>query len=441
MSFSPCVRSRFVVGARRLPVALAAFAGLSGLGLSACEPAPVTPVTIGEKIKSKHGTTGGIEDGSRVGAGDTGGDPTNLQLGKLEGSGMAPHGAHSRTGESPYAALAKDKVILIVDGESFSKGDLDRSLAQAAGLAGVPPNLIDAQMRSAFEAPAYEKLIERALLTKEARARKLWPSDAETKKKREEMIKTLPEGKTLADILVMMGADEASFDNDLKIDLAIASLLKSLEKDQPAPTEAMVGAIYEKNKGVFTIPDSAAAAHILVKVDRAAGADVLKEKKAEADAILKSVKGKDAATFAQVAKEKSQDPSGPARGGDIGIFKRGDLFPEFEAVAFKLKEGDIAGPVLTERGYHIIRSGGVEKGRTIPRAEALKVVRERERVKGFMDAVDNLVEKLRQNAKIERIVAPAASPLMDPAARGLRVPSWRANGKNAMPGMTNPHEN
>jgi hypothetical protein len=299
--------------------------------------------------------------------------------------------------------------------------------------------MLDGEMKTAFEQPAYEKLIERNLLAKEARARNMWPGDADVKVKREEMLKSLPAGKTLQDVLGAIGADEKSFEADLRIDVALAALLKALESEVKPADDATIAKIYEENKHVFVVPDTASAAHILVKVDRAAGPEVIAEKKKLAEAIKKEVSGKDDATFARVAAEKSDDASGKARGGDLGTFKKGDLFPEFEAMAFKLKEGEIGGPVQTDRGFHVIRGGGAEKGRELPVAEAKKIIAERERVKGFLGAVDALVSRLRSAAKIERLVEPAPSPLVDPNENGSRVPAWKASGKNAVTGMPNPH--
>ncbi len=414
----------------------------------ACEPpAPTTPVTVGEKIHAKHGATPSAEEQKKLSeaAAKAAGDN---KLGAAPDGMPSPHGGHGTPGlpgmdgvptSSAISKASPDTVILKIDGETFTKTDLTRAMSQAAALAGVPPDMLDAQMRAAFEQPAYEKLIERHLLVKEAKRRKLWPDDKESATKREEMLKTLPEGKSLDDVLKVMGVDQKSFEDDLRIDLAIAKLLKDVEAKVPAPPKAVIDGIYEKNKAVFTIPDTAAAAHILVKADRASGPAVLAEKKKEAEAIKASVVGKDDATFAAVAKEKSQDPSGPARGGDLGMFKRGDLFPEFEAVAFKLKEGEIAGPVQTDRGFHIIRGGGVQLGRTLPPKEAKDIIVEREKVKTFLAAVDDLVEQLRKGATIERVIEPIPSPLIDPNERGSRVPNWRATGKNAVKGMGNPH--
>lgn len=63
----------------------------------------------------------------------------------------------------------------------------------------------------------------------------------------------------------------------------------------------------------------------------------------------------DGASFGTLAIMYSQDPGSAKKGGELGFYGRGQLYPEFEAVAFKLKEGEISNVLETEAGYHIIQ--------------------------------------------------------------------------------------
>lgn len=51
----------------------------------------------------------------------------------------------------------------------------------------------------------------------------------------------------------------------------------------------------------------------------------------------------------------STDPGSANNGGDLGWVQRGVFVPDFEAVAFRLKENEISEVVETEYGYHIIQ--------------------------------------------------------------------------------------
>ncbi len=63
---------------------------------------------------------------------------------------------------------------------------------------------------------------------------------------------------------------------------------------------------------------------------------------------------KDGASFADLAMRNSEDPGSAPRGGDLGWVGRRKFVPEFEMVAFDLKEGVLSRPVRTQFGYHVI---------------------------------------------------------------------------------------
>lgn len=104
-------------------------------------------------------------------------------------------------------------------------------------------------------------------------------------------------------------------------------------------TDAAVQAYYEKNKEKFRIQE-VQASHILVD----------SEKEAE-DILVKINEGDD---FAELAKEFSTCPSAE-KGGDLGVFVKGQMVKEFEDAAFALEVGEISDIVKTDFGFHIIK--------------------------------------------------------------------------------------
>ena len=59
--------------------------------------------------------------------------------------------------------------------------------------------------------------------------------------------------------------------------------------------------------------------------------------------------------FASVAKRFSADTASRAQGGELGWFRRGVMFKQFEDVAFRLRPGEISDVVETPFGFHIIK--------------------------------------------------------------------------------------
>ncbi|MEP7343784.1 MAG: peptidylprolyl isomerase [Gemmatimonadaceae bacterium] len=100
------------------------------------------------------------------------------------------------------------------------------------------------------------------------------------------------------------------------------------------------------NEGVLL-----SARHILFQVpagQEATGSDSIK-KKAEAVRARTT-----SANFAALAKQYGSDGT-KDQGGDLGLFPKGAMVPEFENAIRALKPGEIGPLVKTQFGYHIIR--------------------------------------------------------------------------------------
>ena len=63
----------------------------------------------------------------------------------------------------------------------------------------------------------------------------------------------------------------------------------------------------------------------------------------------------DGEDFKVLATLYSDDPGSASRGGELGFMSRGDLVPEFERAAFKLKKDEISEVVQSKFGFHIIQ--------------------------------------------------------------------------------------
>jgi peptidyl-prolyl cis-trans isomerase D len=118
---------------------------------------------------------------------------------------------------------------------------------------------------------------------------------------------------------------------------------------------------YELHIDDYRKPERVHARHILLKLPTNASGEEEAKVKARAEALLEEAqRGKD---FAELAKAHSQGPSAP-RGGDLGFFGRGKMIKPFEEIAFGLEIGQVAGPVKTPFGYHVIKLEAKETAST-----------------------------------------------------------------------------
>ena len=136
-------------------------------------------------------------------------------------------------------------------------------------------------------------------------------------------------------------------------------LSRSIEPDETA-VEALlveqaerVKEFYDDHDDRFHTPEQVRARHILFRVEQGASETDEADAKARATAALERLRaGED---FATVAEELSDDPGSKSRGGDLGLFPRGQMVQAFEEVAFSQEPGTISDLVRSDFGFHIIR--------------------------------------------------------------------------------------
>lgn len=149
---------------------------------------------------------------------------------------------------------------------------------------------------------------------------------------------------------------------------------------------------FDKNADEFIDKEKIRARHILVK------------SKAEAEAVIKSMKGlsgdKLRNEFIAQAKSKSTGPSA-AKGGDLGYFPRGQMVPSFNDAAFAMKEGTMsATPVQSQFGYHVIYIEDKKAAKKLGFDEVKNFIEQRLKMDKFKAHMEKKMNSLREKAKI-----------------------------------------
>jgi parvulin-like peptidyl-prolyl isomerase len=120
---------------------------------------------------------------------------------------------------------------------------------------------------------------------------------------------------------------------------------------------------YAKNKAQYATPETRQVRHVLVK------------KKALADQLYQQLKQK-GADWDAIAKKYSQDPGSKTKGGRYTATK-GQLLPEFEQVAFSIDTNEVAKPVKTQAGWHVIQAlAPIKKGSSTPFTQVKEAIRQ-----------------------------------------------------------------
>jgi EpsD family peptidyl-prolyl cis-trans isomerase len=174
---------------------------------------------------------------------------------------------------------------------------------------------------------------------------------------------------------------------DFKKLTLISVLLEKQIEDKSQVTEQEVKDYYEKHKNELASISQMRASHILVKSED------------EALKILARIKkGED---FAKIAEKSSLDTGTAKNGGDLGYFSQGQMVPEFESAAARLKVGEISTPVKTRFGYHIIKVSDKKMGKPIEFEKIKNNIQQRLASEKQKEFFDSYISGLKNQYKVE----------------------------------------
>jgi peptidyl-prolyl cis-trans isomerase D len=280
---------------------------------------------------------------------------------------QASHEMGLRAGNSMVQAAILSMSIFHKDGR-FDQQTYERSLQ----LQGLSPAGFEDRVRRALVAEQLAQAVESGTFVT---GRELSESDRLQKQTREISYFTIPAADyivdnavTDSDVASYYTNHESAFLSPEKVKLEYilldaASIGETVEVD-----DELLRGFYDDNQDLYGLPEQRQASHILIQVTADADQAVVDEAKQKIEALAEKVRAGE--SFAELAKQHSQDPGSAASGGDLGMFGKGVMDPAFEAAVFSLEEGAVSEPVRSDFGFHLIKLTGVKAGSVMPFAKA-----------------------------------------------------------------------
>lgn len=176
-------------------------------------------------------------------------------------------------------------------------------------------------------------------------------------------------------------------------------------------TEAQARTFYDENIQEFEQPDVVRASHILIRVEEGADEATVEAKRKQAADLAEKAKG--GADFGKLAEEFSEDPTAKQNAGDLNFFPKERMVPEFAEAAFGQEVNTISEPVRTQFGWHVIKVTDKKASQTLPFDEVKADITEYLKESEQQQAVEGVIAKLRESAKIEIFIPEAAAPQME----------------------------
>lgn len=240
----------------------------------------------------------------------------------------------------------------------------------------------------------------------------------------------VPKGEFLSQIQVSdeearlyFDENQKKFERPVQRKARFITLTPQLFAGSVSVSDREIERYYQQNSTRYQTEDQVAASHILFKTGPDKDEEAVRKK---AEAVLAQAKA--GADFAELAREHSEDTSAE-NGGDLGLFGRGQMVPEFETAAFALQEGEVSDLVRSTYGFHIIKLTGRQPAFTRSLDSVKEEIRStltQDKARQAMEnAVDSAAGKLRASGSVDALSAeyPLLVPQETPFfGRGESVP-------------------
>lgn len=249
-----------------------------------------------------------------------------------------------------------DRIVAVVDDEIILESEVLQYMQYSLGTAAKLDSLSQEQMTQ-LSSQVLEDLIAQKLLLTRARTDSVSVTQKEVDRELDGRVKSLMDQVGGQDKLESYyGMPLSKIKRQFRPLVEETLLIERMRQRHMANvhvSRSEVVEFWESIKdSVPPLRDAIRLAHILLQ-DRISESSI-QSAIARADSARQEILA-DKITFEEFASRYSDDTGSAANGGKLGTTNRGDLVPEYEAVAYGLEAGAISEPVVSPFGVHLIR--------------------------------------------------------------------------------------
>jgi peptidyl-prolyl cis-trans isomerase C len=301
--------------------------------------------------------------------------------------------------------VVTDDVVAKALGESITEKQVLNLIDQIAN--SQQPQLTPQQFQArnaTYFHEALDTLIGGILLKDEAKQKNILAEKAKVDEAMQSVKTRFANEEAYQKALAAQGIKDEDVRKSIEDRMVIQQVLDQALKNLPAATDAEIQKFYDENPQYFEQPEQVHAAMIFLKLGDASTPEQKAEIMKRLEGIRAEIEGKKI-TFAEAAAKYSDDKKTAASGGDLGLFKRGDLLESLEKVAFATKQGTFAPIVETQFGFHLMNILEVKPPSKAPLDANIKA-----NIKSFLeqkikqDATKKYVEQLKAKIKVETLM-------------------------------------
>jgi peptidyl-prolyl cis-trans isomerase SurA len=248
---------------------------------------------------------------------------------------------------------------------------------------------------------ALDRLIERKLVDQKIRELNIKVGEDEIRQAIEDVKRQsrIPSQDALVAALANEGVSFDQYRTQLQEQLERLKLISYEVKSKIQVSESEIREQYNANPDQYSEEERFRARHILIRLNDKASAEDIKRAMSTALSVLADARsGKD---FIALVKAYSEDPAGRENGGDLGVFKKGDMLPELEQAILPMKPGEISELVFSPSGFHIIKLEERIKGKVKPFESVRAEIEDALYRKKSEERFSQWAKELRSKASVE----------------------------------------